>query len=176
MRLVINLLTFGFLSVIVLMTMHSIGRQHMFVPQWVHEEFSGLVSDDDPLSNLRSLERLGDWVDDLRLAVAARAKETGHTLQEIGDVQQKPRQAVHRTLRSAQSRGLTDPEFDGVDSSTLRYWFDWWSDEGRTAGGSEEAGRDPGKEAARVLAELDARYNAGILRKRPGGLGRGRNG
>jgi transposase-like protein len=148
----------------------------MFVPQWVHEEFSGLVSDDDPLSNLRSLERLGDWVDDMRIAVAARAKETGHTLQEIGDVQQKPRQAVHRTLKSAQSRGLTDPEFDGVDSSTLRYWFDWWSDGSRDPAGAEEAGRDPTREAVRVQAELEARYDAGILRKRPGGLREVRNG
>jgi transposase-like protein len=136
----------------------------------VHEEFSRLVTDDDSLANLRSLERLGDWVDDMRIAVAARAKEDGRTLQEIGEVQQKPRQAVHRKLKSAQSRGLTDKEFDGVDSSTLRYWFDWWSDDTRASSGAEEAGRDPKKEAARVLAELEARYAAGILRKRPGGL------
>lgn len=123
------------------------------------------------LENLRSLERLGEWIDDMRIAVAARAKETGHTLQEIGDVQEKPRQAVHRTLKSAQSRGFTDPAFDGVDSSTLRYWLDWWNDERRIASGTEEAGRDPKTEAARVYAELEARFNAGVLRKRPGGLG-----
>jgi transposase-like protein len=142
----------------------------MFVPRWVHEEFSKLVADDDPLSNLRSLERLGDWVDDMKVAIAARAKEAGHTLREIGSVQRKPRQAVHRTLKSAQSRGLTDSAFDGVDSSTLRYWFDWWNDPRRSSRGAEEAGRDPRAEAARVLAELEARYDAGILRKPPAGL------
>jgi hypothetical protein len=57
-----------------------------------------------------------------------------------------------------------------VDSSTLRYWFDWWSADERTSKGAEEAGRDPKTEAARVLAELEARYDAGILKKRPGGL------
>ena len=142
----------------------------MFVPQWVDEEFGRLASDEDALTNLRSLERLGDWIDDMRLAVAVRAKDEGHTLQAIGEVQSKPRQAVHRTLKSAQSRGFTDPAFDGVDSSTLRYQFDWWSDEMRTPKGVEEAGRDPKTEAARVLAELEARFDAGILRKRPGGL------
>jgi hypothetical protein len=142
----------------------------MFVPQWAYEEFGRLSVDADPLANLKSLERLGDWIDDMKVATAARAKDEGHTLQAIGEVQSKPRQAVHRTLKAAQSRGFTDPAFDGVDSSTLRYWFDWWSADERTPKGAEEAGRDPKTEAARVLAELEARYDAGVLRKRPGGL------
>jgi hypothetical protein len=156
------------LAVNIVMTRHSIRRHRMFVPQWVHEEFSRLVTDDDPLSNLRSLEWLGDWVDDMKIAVVALAKEAGHTFQEIGDVQAKPRQAVQRTLKSAQSRGLTDPQFDGRDSSTLRFWFDWLSEQ--IASGKTEAGRDFEKERAQVFAELEARYDAGILRKPPGGL------
>ena len=140
----------------------------MFVPQWVHEEYSRLVADADPLSNLRSLERLSGWIDDMRVAVAAQAKEAGHTFQEIGDAQQKPRQAVQRKLKSSQSRGLTDPQFDGRDSSTLRYMFDWLGDQ--LAGGAVEPGRDFSMERAQVLAELEARYHAGILRKPPGGL------
>jgi len=140
----------------------------MFVPQWVNEEFSKLVVIDDPLANLRSLEQLGDWVDDMKITVVALAKEAGHTFQEIGEVQAKPRQAVQRTLKSAQSRGWTDPQFDGRDSSTLRYWFDWLTDQ--IATGKTVPGRDLEKERAQVIAELEARYDAGILRKPPGGL------
>jgi hypothetical protein len=146
------------------------GDREMFVPQWVYEDFGRLAADPDPLANLRTLERLGDWIDDMRIAVAARAKDEGHTLQAIGDIQDKPRQAVHRTLKAARSRGFTDARFEGVDSSTLRYEFDWWSSNERTPNGAEEAGRDPKIEAARVLAELEARYDAGIRKKRPGGL------
>src|SRR4051794_37952632 len=109
-RGVIEMLTGGGSRGIIFVANHSERGEQMFVPQWVHEEFARLVSDDDPLVNLRSLERFGDWIDDMRVAVAAQAKESGRTLQEIGDVQQKPRQAVHRTLKSAQSRGLTDSE------------------------------------------------------------------
>ena len=67
-------------------------------------------------------------------------------------------------------RGFTNPDFDGRDSNTLRYWFDWWRDPERDQHGKEEAGRHPYVEAARVLAELEARHRAGILRKPPGGL------
>jgi hypothetical protein len=72
-------------------------------------------------------------------------------------VQDRPRQAVHRKLKSAQSRGFTHPDFDGVDSSTLRYELDWWRDPSRSPEGPEEQGRDPAVNAARILAELEAR-------------------
>ena len=105
----------------------------------------------------------------MRIAVAKQAKDAGRTFQEIGDVLEKPRQAVQRKLKSSQSRGLTDPQFDGRDSSTLRYWYDWLGDQ--IANGKTEPRRDFKKEQAQVFAELDARYDAGILRKPPpGGL------
>jgi len=142
----------------------------IFVPQNVRVEFERLRASNDPLANLRSLELLGEWISDMKTFAANDAKAQGYTLHQIGEVQHRPRQAVHRSLKAGQSRGFTHPDFDGVDSSTLRYWFDWWSDPVRRASGAEEKGRDPANEAARVLAELEARYDAGILRKPPGGL------
>lgn len=93
------------------------------------------------------------------------AQKQGRSYQQIADVQERPRQAVHRTLKGARGRGLTHPDFDGVSSSTLRYWLDWWSDPQRSLAGAEEAGRDPATEAARVRAELEEREAAGLLRK-----------
>jgi transposase-like protein len=142
----------------------------VFIPQSVRVEFETLRTTSDLLSNLRSLERLGDWIDDMKVFVASEAKASGRTLHEIGAVQDRPRQAVHRKLKSGQSHGFTHPDFDGVNSSTLRYWLDWWSDPARRKNGKEENGRDPKSEAARIMAELEARYDAGILRKPAGGL------
>ncbi len=107
----------------------------MFIPQAIRVEFDRLRGDSDLLSHLRSLEVLSDWVADMKVFVAGKAKKEGYTLHQIGEVQHKPRQAVHRTLKSGQSRGLTDAAFDGVDSSTLRYWLDWWSDPARRRNG-----------------------------------------
>ena len=141
----------------------------MFVPQSVRVEFERLRTTSDPLSNLRSLEALGEWVADMKVFAAREAQAQGFTLQQIGDVQNRPRQAVHRKLKSSNSRGFTHPDFDGVDSSTLRYWLDWWSDPQRSPDGAEEKGRDPVAEAVRIQAELEARYDAGVLRKPPSG-------
>jgi hypothetical protein len=70
----------------------------------------------------------------------------------------------------APMKGLTHLDFDGRDAMTLRYWFDWWRAPARRQDGEEEAGRRPDVEAAKVYAELEARYKAGHLRKPPGGL------
>lgn len=142
----------------------------MFVPQHIRTAFDQLQTETDPLANLRSLELLAEWVADMRVYAASEAINNGYTLHRIGAVQNKTRQAVHRTLKLAQSPGLTDPEFDGVDSSTLRYWLDWWNDPSRAADGAEEKGRNPVAQAARIRAELEARFDAGILRKAPDGL------
>src|SRR5436190_13613939 len=100
----------------------------MFISKSVQLDWEQLGSSSDPLSNLRSLEVLGDWIADMKIFVAGEAQEAGISLAQIGEVQNQPRQAVHRKLKSAQSRGFTDPEFDGRDSSTLRYWYDWLND------------------------------------------------
>jgi len=137
----------------------------MFVPDKINSAFSDLRAEEDPLMNLRSIKTLRDWLSDMEIRSIEVAHNGGSTFQQIAEVQGRPRQAVHRTLRESRTSGLTDPVFGGVSSSTLRYWLDWWSDPSRTAGGVEEDGRDPATEAARVRAELDARFDAGLLRK-----------
>ena len=137
----------------------------MFVPEKIESTIEALRAEQDPLSNLRSIKTLRDWLSDMEIRCIETAHEGGHTFQEIADVQERPRQAVHRTLRDSRSAGLTDPAFSRVSSSTLRYWLDWWSDPSRSAEGTEEDGRDPATEAARVRTELQARFDAGLLRK-----------
>jgi transposase-like protein len=137
----------------------------MFVPEKIEATFKALRLEEDPLVNLRSIKTLRDWLGDMEIRCIEFAHESGSTFQQIAEVQERPRQAVHRTLRDARTSGLTDPDFDGVSSSTLRYWLDWWSDPSRTSQGVEEDGHDPATEAAKVRAELDARFDAGLLRK-----------
>ena len=137
----------------------------MFVPEKIETTVDALRADDDPLANLRSIKTLRDWLSDMEIWCIEAAHDGGHSFQEIADVQGRPRQAVHRTLRDSRSAGLTDPAFSRVSSSTLRYWLDWWTDSTRSADGVEEDGRDPATEAARVRAELVARFDAGLLRK-----------
>jgi hypothetical protein len=142
----------------------------MFIPKPIHDELDRLAASDDPLANLESLKVLEDWLADMKLYATETAQRRGHSLQEIAGVQERHPQAVHRTLKSARLEGLTHEDFRGVTSSTLRYWLDWWSDPARRPDGAEEAGRDPRVEANRVRAELQARHDAGLLRKPVGGL------
>ena len=137
----------------------------MFVPDKINSTFAALRSEEDPLMNLHSIKTLRDWLGDMEIRCIEAAHTSGSSFQQIAEVQGRPRQAVHRTLREARTSGLTDPAFDRVSSSTLRYWLDWWSDPSRSPDGEEEEGRDPATEAARVRAELDARFDAGLLRK-----------
>jgi hypothetical protein len=137
----------------------------MFIPEKIEAAFTALRAEEDPLVNLRSIKTLRDWLSDMEIRCIEVAHEAGRSFQQIAEVQERPRQAVHRTLRDSRTAGLTDPVFGGISSSTLRYWLDWWSDASRSADGAEEAGRDPAAEAARVRAELEARFDAGLLRK-----------
>jgi hypothetical protein len=76
------------------------------------------------------------------------------------------KQNIQQKLRTASNvKGFTDPEFDGVTSSTLRFWLWWWSSPERSPNGVEEKGRTPAHEAAFVRAELEAREAAGLLRR-----------
>jgi len=148
----------------------------MFIPQAVKEEFDALESSDDPLENVRSLRVLSDWINDMKVFAMENARTENKTLEEIGTAAERPRQAVHRSLKNSNSKGFTHPDFEGVSSSTLRYWLDWWADPARDPNGAEEAGRQPGIEAEKVWRELQARFDAGVLRKPVGGLKRLRNG
>ena len=137
----------------------------MFIPKAIEDAFDAMRGNDDPLTSLRTIKVLRDWLSDMEIHCIETAHTAGHTFQEIAEVQERPRQAVHRTLKSARTPGLTDPLFEGVSSSTLRFWLEWWSAPERSSAGVEEAGRDPAVEAARVRTELNARADAGILRR-----------
>jgi hypothetical protein len=137
----------------------------LFIPEKIETVFTALRAEEDPLANLRSIKTLRDWLGDMEIRCIEVAHDGGRSFQQIAEVQERPRQAVHRTLRDSRTSGLTDPVFGGVSSSTLRYWLDWWSDPRRRPGGAEEAGQDPATEAAKVRAELEARFEAGLLRK-----------
>jgi len=62
------------------------------------------------------------------------------------------------------------PTSKGKAQAPFAYWFDWWRAAGAHKHGDEEAGREPSVEAARCLAELVSRYEAGLLREPLGGL------
>jgi hypothetical protein len=119
----------------------------IFIPRQVREEIDKLAASDEPLENLGSIKIVEEWIADVKLYVTEKAQTSGYSLQQIGTVQNRHPQAVHRTLKTARTDGLTHPDFQGVSSSTLRYWLDWWSDPTRTKDGYEEAGRDPRVEA-----------------------------
>ena len=138
----------------------------MFVPTEIKSAFSNLQEKGDQLENLRELKRIREWVADSETAMIDLAqREGGATFQQIGEVLNQPRQAVHRAQSRTRSEGLVHPDFDGVSAATLRYWLKWWRDPERTPDGAEEQGRNPQHEADKVLAELRAREEAGLLRK-----------
>jgi len=62
-------------------------------------------------------------------------------------------------------RGFTDPEYDGVGTQDLRYWQKYWCDERKSGDEARARGLDRLDEAARLQAEIDARYHAGQARK-----------
>jgi hypothetical protein len=137
----------------------------MLVPNEIKRQLEELSTNDDPLENLRSLHVIREWAAESELAMIELAQAGGESFQRIGEVLGKPRQAVHRTLKRSQSEGLTHSDFDGVSSSTLRYWLTWWSDPRRRPQGAEEKGRDPKVEAEKVRTELEARRAAGVITK-----------
>lgn len=169
-------------SVIVMLTVIQMLTEEavMHVPHIVKSEFTSLEVEADPIKNLRSLAAVRDWAQEAEIALidmAQRGESTtspstpgaqlqgGQSFQEIGEALERPRQAVHRSVAATKSEGLAYPEYDGVSSSTLRYWLRWWSDPVRTPEGFEEAGRDPARERRKLRKELEARAAAGLLRK-----------
>lgn len=138
------------------------------VPRDVREQFEAIAAAVDPLDALDSIGFVREWLRIAELRAIKEARESGESLSGIGDALATDRQNVHQKLRTAtQMRGLTGPEFEGVSSGTLRYWYRWWSKPERTAEGAQEGGRDPMAERQKVRGELEARWNAGQLRKPP---------
>jgi hypothetical protein len=100
---------------------------------------------DDPDTNRRSIEIVREWLNG-----AAEALDAG----KVDPAAKDPRMFGHGTSNVA---GVTHPDFDGVDMTTLRYWLRWWTSPERSPYGREEAGRDPAVEAERVRREIEAR-------------------
>jgi len=140
------------------------------IPKMMRDELEQLAATDEPLRNLASVEVLEEWLADVKTYLTEEARKRGHTLEQIGAAQHRHPQAVHRTLKKARAEGLTHRDFNGVSSSTLRYWLDWWEDPARERGGKEEAGRDPNNEAQRIRKELEAREELGRLFRPASGL------
>ena len=115
----------------------------MKTPLNITGEWASLTRVHDASLNLASLRRVRDWLD-----CVERYLEAG------GDPDGNPQL---RNYKPANVKGITDSQFDGVPTPTLRYWLEWWQQPERTWCGADEAGRHPAEYAARVQAELDAR-------------------
>lgn len=143
----------------------------MLIPPHIQRGFAAIESADSSLEALASLGAVRTWLGEAETQAILDARNHGATLSAIADALGTDRQNVHQKLLTAsRNRGLSHPDFDGVTSSTLRYWYDWWSKDERTSEGALEDGRDPHAEAEKVRRELDARWDAGLLRKPPPGV------
>jgi hypothetical protein len=119
------------------------------IPLEIHGVLGSLEQRHDPASNLRSIEALQEWLREAEAYCRSQLERGASTGGKSG--------RIHSHPEGKNSRGLTDSEFDGKSNATLQTWLTWWSDPARSPHGSEEAGRDPRVEAARVRAELEAR-------------------
>ena len=136
------------------------------IPNHIREQFERIEEVDDPLEVLEPIGALREWLRESELHAIKQASEHGASLARIGNALGTDKQNIHQRLRTtSNAKGFTSPEFDGVISSTLRYWLWWWSSPERSPGGVEEKGRDPREQATMIRAELEAREAAGLLRK-----------
>jgi hypothetical protein len=138
----------------------------MLIPRHIRQQFDRIEALDDPLEVLEPIGAVREWLRESELSAIAAAREAGASFARIGDSLGTEKQNVQQKLRQTlREHGLTDPEFNGVSSSTLRYWLWWWSRPERSPEGFEEKGRDPQAQAAAIMAELTERERAGLLRK-----------
>jgi hypothetical protein len=138
----------------------------MQIPNHIREQFERIEALDDPLDVLEPIGAVREWLRESELRAITAARESGASLARIGSSLGTDKQNIQQKLRTASNtKGWTDPEFDGVTSSTLRYWLWWWSSPERSPNGVEEKGRDPQQQAAIVRAELEEREDRGLLRK-----------
>jgi hypothetical protein len=138
----------------------------MQIPNHIREQFDRIAELEDPLAALEPIGAVREWLRESELRAIKEASASGSSLAHIGQSLGTDKQNIHQKLRTANSaQGLTSPEFDGVPSSTLRYWLWWWSSPERSPNGVEEQGREPQDQAMIVRSELEARAAAGLLRK-----------
>jgi hypothetical protein len=139
----------------------------ILIPNHIREQFARIEELNDPLAALEPIGAVREWLRECELHAIKQASERGASLARIGNALGTDKQNIHQKLRTTNNaKGLTSPEFDGVTSSTLRYWLWWWSRPERRATGVDERERDPAEQAAMIRAELEAREAAGLLRKR----------
>jgi hypothetical protein len=138
----------------------------MLIPNHIRTEFERIEELDDPLAVLEPIGAVREWLRESEFHAIKQASERGASLARIGDALGTDKQNIHQKLRTtSNTRGFTNSEFDGVTSSTLRYWLWWWSRPERSATGADEKGREPADQVAMIRAELEARQAAGLLRK-----------
>jgi hypothetical protein len=117
----------------------------MRIPAEIQGEWSSLGRSENPTENLRSIEKVRKWLDGATEALEQAVP---------GAPPKGPKMFGHG---SANVRGVTHVDFDGVDMATLRFWLEWWAEPERTQWGSEEAGRDPREQITKIRREIEAR-------------------
>jgi hypothetical protein len=113
------------------------------IPLEINSEWFSLSSTDDRSRNLESIAVIRSWLDDASSALTAGKGSS-----------KEPKLYGHAKSNTS---GVTRVEFDGVETATLRYWLEWWTDPARSSHGREEAGRDPAAEAEKIRNEIHAR-------------------
>jgi hypothetical protein len=137
----------------------------MLIPKHIREQFERIEGLYDPLEVLEPIGAVREWLRESELCAIRAAREGGASLARIGSSLGTEKQNIQQKLRTTSNAKGFNPEFDGVTTSTLRYWLWWWSSPERSPNGVEEKGRLPEEQAALVRAELEARDSAGLLRK-----------
>jgi hypothetical protein len=115
----------------------------MRIPLEITGEWASLQTTDDFARNLDSIAVIRSWLDDAAAALAAGKGSP-----------KEPKLFGHA---KSNATGITLVDFDGVETATLRFWLEWWSDPARSAYGREEAGRDPVVEVEKIRNEIRAR-------------------
>jgi hypothetical protein len=131
------------------------------LPPLIRDAFELLArEEEDALVQLAAIRTLRGWLGVRERGGLAIARAQDYSWEEIGRAQGRPRQAVQRQARQAQRPrvfGLTAPDFVGVATPELQFWFRWWSAGGWTPESPGEPPRDPERVQKRIRAELTAR-------------------
>lgn len=138
------------------------------IPSHVREQFERIEQLDDPLAALDPIGVVREGMRELELRAIREAIEGGASLSRVGSALGTDKSDVQYRLRTAgKLAGLTDERFDGRTVNTLRYWLWWWSQPERNADGSGpgEDGLIAAEQIALITTELEARRDAGLLRK-----------
>jgi hypothetical protein len=141
------------------------------LPPLIRDAFELLArEEEDALVQLAAIRTLAGWLGERERGGLAIARAQDYSWEEIGRAQGRPRQAVQRQARQAQRPrvfGLTAPDFVGVATPELQFWFRWWSAGGWTPESPGEPPRDPERVQKRIRAELTARKRRAVEGKDP---------